>query len=88
MASLTHSLPLTRDSVLQAHELIKPHVHLTPIQTNTTLSLLASTPQSPSALEGTPWEGEKPAELKMRELSTNRCIQGARDFSCGAKIDR
>lgn len=66
MASTAHSLPLTRDSVLKAHELINPHVHLTPIQTNTTLSLLTSTPQSPSDLVGTPWEGQKPADPNMR----------------------
>ncbi|ORY14939.1 pyridoxal-phosphate dependent enzyme-domain-containing protein [Clohesyomyces aquaticus] len=59
-------LPLNRDSVLQAHELIKPHIHLTPVQTNTTLSNLASTPQSHDALKGTPWEGQDPAKPKIR----------------------
>ncbi|KAF2477050.1 tryptophan synthase beta subunit-like PLP-dependent enzyme [Lindgomyces ingoldianus] len=59
-------LPLTRDSVLQAHELVKPHIHLTPVQTNTTLSILASTPQSPDALKGTQWEGQTPAKPNVR----------------------
>ncbi|KAF1971284.1 tryptophan synthase beta subunit-like PLP-dependent enzyme [Bimuria novae-zelandiae CBS 107.79] len=58
-------LPLTRASVLAAHELIKPHIHLTPVQTNTTLSTLASTPQDPSALIGTPWEGATPAHPRI-----------------------
>lgn len=52
MAALSTCPPLTRPSVVAAHELIKPHVHLTPVLTNTTLSQLASTPQ---ALEGTRW---------------------------------
>jgi threonine dehydratase len=58
--------PLTRDSVFAAHELIKRHIHTTPILTNTTLSNLASTPQSPDALRGTQWEGCDPAKPKIR----------------------
>ncbi|KAI5814990.1 tryptophan synthase beta subunit-like PLP-dependent enzyme [Pyronema omphalodes] len=34
--------PLTRASVLAAHELIKPSIHLTPVLTSTTLSTLSS----------------------------------------------
>jgi threonine dehydratase len=60
------SLPLTRESVITAHELIKPHIHLTPVQTNTTLSTLASTPQTAEALRGTPWEGQEPARPKIK----------------------
>lgn len=45
MADLKTCPPLTRASVLAAHELIKPHIHETPVLTNTTLSTLASTPQ-------------------------------------------
>jgi threonine dehydratase len=59
-------LPLTRDSVLAAHELVKPYIHLTPVQTNTTLSSLASTPQTPDALKGTQWGGQTPARPKIR----------------------
>ena len=57
---------MTRDSVLAAHTLIKPHIHSTPVLTNTTLSTLASTPQSPEALNGTPWEGQEPARPKIK----------------------
>lgn len=66
MSSLSRALPLTRDSVLAAHELVKPHIHLTPVQTNTTLSTLASTPQTSDALKGTQWEGQEPAHPKIK----------------------
>lgn len=59
-------LPLTRESIVAAHTLIKPHIHTTPVLTNTTLSNLASTPQSPEALKGTPWEGQDPAKPNIR----------------------
>jgi threonine dehydratase len=65
MDSTTTELPLTRASVIAAHELIKPHIHFTPVQTNTTLSNLASTPQTTEALKGTPWEGHDPAKPKI-----------------------
>ncbi|KAF2788350.1 tryptophan synthase beta subunit-like PLP-dependent enzyme [Melanomma pulvis-pyrius CBS 109.77] len=67
MGRINKSTPeLTRDAVSAAHELIKPHIHLTPVQTNTTLSILASTPQSAEALRGTQWEGQAPANPKMK----------------------
>ncbi|KAF2194926.1 tryptophan synthase beta subunit-like PLP-dependent enzyme [Zopfia rhizophila CBS 207.26] len=66
MGSLERTLPLTRSSVLEAHNLIKPYIHLTPVLTNTTLSTLASTPQPPDALKGTQWEGQEPAKPKIR----------------------
>jgi threonine dehydratase len=59
-------LPLTRASVQHAHEVIKPYVYRTPVLTNTTLSNLASTPQSADALKGTPWEGMEPAKPKVK----------------------
>ncbi|KAL5435187.1 hypothetical protein PMIN07_002687 [Paraphaeosphaeria minitans] len=59
-------LPLTRESVIAAHHLIKPNIHLTPVQTNTTLSNLASTPQSAKALKGTQWEGQESARPKIK----------------------
>jgi threonine dehydratase len=62
----TIDLPLTRESIIAAHALIKPHIHTTPVLTNTTLSNLASTPQDPGALKGTPWEGQEPAKPKIR----------------------
>lgn len=66
MADLAHCPPLTRDSVIAAHQLIKPYVHFTPVLTNTTISEIASTPQSPEALIGTPWEGKVPARPRIR----------------------
>jgi threonine dehydratase len=62
----TTSRPLTRDSVIAAHALIKPHIHRTPILTNTTLNNFASSPQSEDALKGTQWEGQTPANPKFR----------------------
>ncbi|TGZ78838.1 tryptophan synthase beta subunit-like PLP-dependent enzyme, partial [Ascodesmis nigricans] len=43
------STPLTRDSVLTAHTLIKPHIRRTPLRTSTTLSTLATTNLPPSS---------------------------------------
>lgn len=63
--TIGNTLPLERSSVLSAHELIKPHIHLTPVLTSTTLSDLASTPQSPEALIGTPFEGQNPAHPRI-----------------------
>lgn len=46
MASVTpQDRPLTRDSVIRAHDYIKPYIHLTPVVTSETLSGIASTPQ-------------------------------------------
>lgn len=60
------TLPLTRASVSAAHALIKPHIHDTPVLTNTTLTNLASTPQSVDALKGTQWEGKELAQPKVK----------------------
>lgn len=57
---------MTRASIEAAHALIKPYIHRTPVLTNTTLSTLALTPQTPDALKGTQWEGHEPAKPKMR----------------------
>jgi threonine dehydratase len=62
----TQTRPLTRDSVVAAHALIKPHIHRTPILTNSTLNNLASTPQTVEALKGTQWEGEAAAKPKIQ----------------------
>ncbi|TFB05424.1 putative serine racemase [Trichoderma ghanense] len=64
MAALSTTLPLTRDSVLQAHKVIQPHVHRTPVVTNQTLSQLASTPRQD--LEGTRFAGREPAKPVLR----------------------
>ncbi|KAK1725696.1 hypothetical protein CaCOL14_013341 [Colletotrichum acutatum] len=50
MASLSTCPPLTRDSVIQACQLIRPYVHLTPVLTNKTLSRMASTPRDSAAI--------------------------------------
>ncbi|RDW91359.1 threonine dehydratase IlvA [Coleophoma crateriformis] len=66
MADISKTLPLTRSSVIAAHELVKPHIHYTPVLTNTTLTTLASTPQTPEALADTPWAGQEPAKPVLR----------------------
>ncbi len=66
MADSAEGLPLTRSSVRSAHELIKRHIHRTPVLTSNTLSALASTPQSLEALVGTPFEGQRPTRPKIK----------------------
>ena len=62
--------PLTRTSIQTAHTLIKPHIHLTPVLTCSTLDTLASTPQTPESLIGTPFElgkrGQRIARPRFR----------------------
>ena len=65
MAHLSGTLPLKRSSVQSAHERIKDHIHLTPVLTSTTLSNLASTPQTSEALIGTAFEGQRPAHPRI-----------------------
>lgn len=65
MADLSRTLPLERSSVQSAHKRIKEHIHLTPVLTSTTLSILASTPQIPETLIGTPFEGQRPAHPRI-----------------------
>lgn len=62
----TASAILTRENVEAAHKLVKPHIHGTPVLTNTTLSNIASTPQTAEALKGTQWEGQEPAKPKFK----------------------
>ncbi len=57
---------LSRASILEAHELIRPYIHLTPVLTSTTISEIASSPQSLEALRGTRFEGKAPAKPKIR----------------------
>ena len=66
MADPSTCLPLSRASVLKAHDIIKPHVHYTPVLTNKTLTILASTPRSQEDLKGTKWEGRIPAKPILR----------------------
>jgi threonine dehydratase len=65
MASSASSRPLTRASVEAAHALIQPRIHNTPVLTNSTLTDLASTPQTAEALKGTQWEGQGPAKPRV-----------------------
>ncbi|EER37854.1 pyridoxal-5'-phosphate-dependent enzyme [Histoplasma capsulatum H143] len=65
MIDPSHWLPLTTSNVLAAHARIKPYIHETPILTSKTLNRIASTPQSPEALAGTPFEGQPPAQPKI-----------------------
>ncbi|CAG7925071.1 unnamed protein product [Penicillium olsonii] len=46
MAQLSTCLPLTRESTLEAHELIKPLIHRTPVLTSEALNKMASTPRA------------------------------------------
>ncbi|KAJ0312041.1 hypothetical protein COL516b_001106 [Colletotrichum fioriniae] len=62
MASLSICPPLTRDSVIQARQLIRSHIHLTPVLTNKTLSRMASTPRDPAAIGS----GRTPARPILR----------------------
>lgn len=65
MTNTAKSSPLERSSVQAAHKLIRKHIHRTPVLTSKTLSELASKPQTPEALVGTPFEGQEPARPKI-----------------------
>ncbi len=65
MADVAKCLPLERSSVQSAHKAIKHLIHQTPLLTCQTLNGLASTPQAPDALVGTPYEGQTPARPKI-----------------------
>ena len=57
---------LTPSAVQAAYTLIQPNVHRTPLLTCKTLDTIASTPQTPEALVGTPFEGQTPARPRFR----------------------
>lgn len=66
MADITKiNRPLTRESVKEAHERIKPYIHLTPVLQCETISDFASAPQDPAALKGTQYEGQEPARPRI-----------------------
>ncbi|CAG9986267.1 unnamed protein product [Clonostachys byssicola] len=46
MADVSTCLPLTRESAIEAHKVIEPLVHLTPVMSGATLSKMASTPKT------------------------------------------
>lgn len=56
MADPSTSAPLTRASVVAAHDLVRPHVHRTPTVRNATLNALASRQRDAAELTGTTWE--------------------------------
>ncbi|KAJ4118633.1 hypothetical protein NW765_017520 [Fusarium oxysporum] len=66
MAESSLRRPLTRDSVVAAHDIIRPYVYKTPVMTNSTISSLASTPRDPNDLRNTEWAGRQPAKPKLR----------------------
>jgi threonine dehydratase len=49
MADPKKCLPLTPESIKQAHRTIKPYIHRTPVLTSMTLDRIASTPSKPGA---------------------------------------
>ena len=57
---------LTPAAVHAAYSLIQPYVHRTPLLTCKTLDTIASTPQTSEALVGTPFEGQTPANPRIR----------------------
>jgi threonine dehydratase len=57
---------LTPAAVEAAYGLIQPYVHRTPLLTCKTLDTIASTPQSPEALVGTPFAGQTPARPQFK----------------------
>ncbi|KAL5371817.1 hypothetical protein DPSP01_013979 [Paraphaeosphaeria sporulosa] len=75
-------LPLTRVSVVAAHDLIKPHIYFTPVQTNTTLLNLASTPHTAQALNETLWEGQAPLDRKSSCSSNVRTSSASAPSRC------
>lgn len=65
---MTISLPTTLPtpaSIHDAYSLITPYIHRTPLLTNRTLNNVASTPQTPASLVGTPYEKQTSASPKI-----------------------
>ncbi|KAL2867322.1 threonine/serine dehydratase [Aspergillus lucknowensis] len=61
---MAQTLP-TPSSIYEAHALIKPYIHHTPVLTSRTLNRIASIPQTAESLTGTPFEGQTPANPKI-----------------------
>lgn len=53
-------------AIHSAYSLVQPYVHRTPLLTNQTLNTIASTPQSPESLVGTPFEDQEPSHPRLR----------------------
>ena len=56
---------LNRAAVSEARQRIKDHAHRTPVLTSSSINAIISSPQSPEALRGTPWQDQKPAHPKF-----------------------
>ncbi|KAH7053136.1 pyridoxal-phosphate dependent enzyme-domain-containing protein [Macrophomina phaseolina] len=65
MADVSKCPPLSRESVIAAHQAIRDHVHFTPVLTCTTLSNLASASQSEHDLNGTEYEGQTASRPRL-----------------------
>lgn len=65
MAEISTCLPLKRESVIAAHELVKPLIHETPVLTNTFLNDLASKPRDHESLRENE-KGRTPAKPTIR----------------------
>lgn len=70
MADLKTCPPLTRASVVAAHDLVRPHVHRTPVLTNSTLSRLASTPRGDRPGDKEAAGTDKPGKTNGQETTT------------------
>lgn len=57
---------LNPTAIHNAYGLIHHLVNKTPLLTSKALNTVASTPQSPGSLKGTPYEGQKPANPRIR----------------------
>ena len=66
MDALASSLDFSRKGVQEAHVLVKPYIHRTPVITSSTLDEIASSPQSVESLAATEWAGKKAAKPVIR----------------------
>lgn len=53
-------------SIHSAYTFIQPYIHRTPLLTSQTLNTIASSPQSPESLTGTPFDGQTPVQPRLR----------------------
>lgn len=78
MGSRPEEVPkLDRAGVEEAHRLITPYIHRTPVLTSRTLSDIASTPQAAEALVGTEDEGEGRRSPRSTCSSSARTSRGS-----------
>jgi hypothetical protein len=87
MADNSRGSSLTRTSVQEAHERIRSYVHQTPVVTSSTLNSIASTPQTPSALKGTSYQGQRPATPTFSLFFKCENLQKIGAFKARFRID-